>query len=148
MRSYFRYALGIDLPDFVAEDLVIQSLNEYAIDLVTWTNVSRDSVTEIRRRLKSDFQDIFSHNVEQARGDTHNMIVILMKYHNHTLESAMDYVGNLCSETMNNFERRKSQVPSWGPEIDDMVARYIQGLRNFTVGYVNTLCGDMVTPVY
>lgn len=45
MRSYFRYALGIDLPDFVAEDLVIQSLNEYAIDLVTWTNVSRDSVT-------------------------------------------------------------------------------------------------------
>ncbi|XP_006463497.1 hypothetical protein AGABI2DRAFT_144791 [Agaricus bisporus var. bisporus H97] len=111
-----KYALGIDLPDFVAEDLVIQSLNEYAIDLVTWTN------------------DIFSYNVEQARGDTHNMVDILMKYHNHTLESAMDYVGKLCSETMNNFERRKSQVPSWGPEIDDMVARYIQGLRNFTVG--------------
>ncbi|EKM75335.1 hypothetical protein AGABI1DRAFT_46681 [Agaricus bisporus var. burnettii JB137-S8] len=114
--ALIEYALDIDLPDFVAEDSVIRSLNQYTNDLVTWSN------------------DIFSYNVEQARGDTHNMIVILMKYHNHTLQSAMDYVGNLCSETIDNFERLKGEVPSWGPEVDDMVARYIQGLQDWIVG--------------
>jgi hypothetical protein len=75
------------------------------------------------------------------------MIVILMKYHNHTLQSAMDYVGNLCSETIDNFERLKGQLPSWGPEIDDMVARYIQGLQDWIVGYVNILYRALVTLV-
>jgi hypothetical protein len=72
------------------------------------------------------------------------MIVILMKYHNHTLQSAMDYVGKLCSETIDNFERQKGQVPSWGPEVDDMVARYIQGLQDWIVGYVYILCRAVV----
>jgi hypothetical protein len=44
MMTYLlvRYALGIDLPDFVAEDPVIEALNQYANDLVTWSNVSND----------------------------------------------------------------------------------------------------------
>ena len=34
-----RYALDIDLPDFVVEHPVIQALNQGANDLVTWSNV-------------------------------------------------------------------------------------------------------------
>ncbi|KAJ7633070.1 terpenoid synthase [Roridomyces roridus] len=110
------YGLGIDLPDFVVEDPVIEALNQSTNDLVTWSN------------------DIFSYNVEQSRGDTHNMIVILMKYHEHTLQSAVDYVGELCRETIVSFQRNRTLVPSWGPEIDSMVHRYIDGLESWIVG--------------
>ncbi|KAF9556003.1 terpenoid synthase [Agrocybe pediades] len=114
--ALIEYALGIDLPDFVVEHPVIRALNQGTNDLVTWSN------------------DIFSYNVEQSRGDTHNMIVILMKYHGHTLQSAVDYVGNLCSQTIDTFIENKSNIPSWGPEVDDMVSSYIQGLQDWIVG--------------
>ncbi|KAF9449584.1 terpenoid synthase [Macrolepiota fuliginosa MF-IS2] len=114
--ALIEYALDIDLPDYVVEHPVIEALNQYTNDLVTWSN------------------DIFSYNVEQSRGDTHNMIVILMKYHDHNLQSAVDYVGNLCAETIDSFQKHKGLVPSWGPEVDDMVVRYIQGLQDWIVG--------------
>ncbi|EAU88892.1 hypothetical protein CC1G_12294 [Coprinopsis cinerea okayama7 len=110
------YALGIDLPDFVVEHPVIAALNQGTNDLVTWSN------------------DIFSYNVEQSKGDTHNMIIILMEHHGHTLQSAVDYVGSLCQQTINTFCENKQQLPSWGPEIDDMVAKYVQGLEDWIVG--------------
>lgn len=62
------------------------------------------------------------------------MIVILMKFHKHTLQSAVDRVGELCAETIDQFEHHKGLIPSWGPEIDDMVAHYIQGLQDWIVG--------------
>jgi hypothetical protein len=44
------------------------------------------------------------------------MIVILMHYHGLTLQEAVDYVGNLCEETINAFIENKKRIPSWGPE--------------------------------
>ena len=66
------------------------------------------------------------------------MICILMKYHGHTLQSAVDYVGQLCAQSIDAFSDNKKQIPSWGPEIDDMVARYVQGLQDWIVGYVHS----------
>ncbi|KIM48679.1 hypothetical protein M413DRAFT_83524 [Hebeloma cylindrosporum] len=114
--ALIEYALDIDLPDFVVEHPVIQALNQGTNDLVTWSN------------------DIFSYNVEQSRGDTHNMIVILMQYHNLSLQGAVDYVGELCKQTIDTFSTNKAELPSWGPEIDEMVARYVQGLQDWIVG--------------
>ncbi|KAJ6622898.1 isoprenoid synthase domain-containing protein [Mycena sp. CBHHK59/15] len=114
--ALIEYALDIDLPDFVVEDPVIMALNQSTNDLVTWSN------------------DIFSYNVEQSRGDTHNMIVILMKYHGHTLQSAVDYVGELCRLTIDTFMRDRENISSWGPEVDAMVERYVEGLEAWIVG--------------
>lgn len=114
--ALIEYAVGIDLPDYVAEHPVIEALGQYTNDLVTWSN------------------DLFSYNVEQSHGDTHNMIVILMKHHNHSLQSAVDYVGQLCTDTINNFELHKGLVPSWGVETDKIVVAYIQGLQDWIVG--------------
>jgi hypothetical protein len=97
----------------------MEALNQGTNDLVTWSN------------------DIFSYNVEQSRGDTHNMIVILMLYHGHTLQSAVDYVGDLCAQTIDTFCENKKKLPSWGPEVDEMVAKYVQGLQDWIVGYAN-----------
>ena len=84
-------------------------------------------------------QDIFSYNVEQSRGDSHNMIVILMEYHDMSLQEAVDYVGDLCKQTIDVFCLNKRNLPSWGPEVDDMVARYVQGLQDWIVGFVTLL---------
>lgn len=69
------------------------------------------------------------------------MIVILMVYHGHTLQSAVDYVGYLCKETIDGFNETRKKIPSWNPEVDDMVARYVQGLQDWIVGYVLSRIG-------
>ncbi|KAJ7578534.1 terpenoid synthase [Mycena floridula] len=114
--ALIEYALDIDLPDCVVSHPIIQSLNQSTNDLVTWSN------------------DIFSYNVEQSRGDTHNMIVILMVYHGHSLQSAIDYVGDLCRTTIDAFIKDCARLPAWSPEIDSMVVRYVQGLQDWIVG--------------
>ncbi|PPQ86910.1 hypothetical protein CVT25_009796 [Psilocybe cyanescens] len=114
--ALIEYALDIDLPDFVVDHPVIHALGQSTNDLVTWSN------------------DIFSYNVEQSRGDTHNMIIILMHHHAMSLQEAVDYVGDLCAQTIDTFCRNKERLPSWNPEIDDMVARYVQGLQDWIVG--------------
>ncbi|KAL5529465.1 COP3 [Sanghuangporus baumii] len=111
------YGLGINLPDFVIEHPIIKALNQGSNDLVTWSN------------------DIFSYNVEQARGDTHNMIIILVQRYGMELQDAMDYVGEMCRVTMENFVANKARLPSFGcPELDRDVAGYVQGLQDWIVG--------------
>ncbi|KAF7337860.1 Terpene cyclase [Mycena venus] len=114
--ALIEYACDFELPKYVVDDPVIEALGQSTNDLVTWSN------------------DIFSYNVEQSRGDTHNMITILMKYHGHTLQSAFDYVGELCRLTIDAFQRDRATLPSWGPEIDEKVERYVQGLEAWIAG--------------
>ncbi|KAM5532938.1 hypothetical protein V8D89_013404 [Ganoderma adspersum] len=110
------YAMDIDLPEHVVRHPVVQALNQGANDLVTWSN------------------DIFSYNVEQARGDTHNMIVILMELRGFDLQTAVDFVGDLCRQTIDTFMENQGNVPSFGPRLDRDVALYMQGLQDWIVG--------------
>ncbi|KAI0351509.1 terpenoid synthase [Trametes cingulata] len=110
------YAMDIDLPESVVTHPIIKALNQGANDLVTWSN------------------DIFSYNVEQSRGDTHNMIAILMNLRGLDLQSAVDFVGDLCKQTIDAFIDNQRNVPSFGPELDRDVAMYIQGLQDWIVG--------------
>jgi len=110
------YTMGIDFPEAVISDPIVKALNQFTNDLVTWSN------------------DIFSYNVEQSRGDTHNMIVILMAHQKMSLQDAVDYVGDLCKETIDGFIEAKGRLPSWGPDIDAAVSIYVEGLQNWIVG--------------
>ncbi|KAI0273490.1 isoprenoid synthase domain-containing protein [Gloeopeniophorella convolvens] len=110
------YSLDLELPDEVVEHPVIMALNQGANDLVTWSN------------------DIFSYNVEQSRGDTHNMICIFMAHDGLSLQEAMDRVGDMCKETIETFVKNQAWVPSWGPEIDRDVELYVHGLEEWLVG--------------
>ncbi|KAI0647578.1 terpenoid synthase [Trametes meyenii] len=110
------YAMDIDLPEHVVTHPVIKALNEGANDLVTWSN------------------DIFSYNVEQSRGDTHNMIAILMSLRGLDLQSAVDFVGDLCKQTIDAFIENRRNVPSFGAALDRDVALYVQGLQDWIAG--------------
>jgi hypothetical protein len=79
-------------------------------------------------------QDIFSYNVEQSKGDTHNMIPVVMNQEGIDLQSAVDFVGDMCKQSIDRFDEERSRLPSWGPEIDRQVAIYVDGLANWIVG--------------
>ncbi|KAJ3514289.1 hypothetical protein NLJ89_g2459 [Agrocybe chaxingu] len=114
--AMIEYANNLDIPDEVMDHPVIRSLGEATNDLVTWSN------------------DIFSYNVEQSKGHTHNMIPVVMYQEGLDLQAAVDFVGDMCRQSINRFVEERARLPSWGPKIDRDVAIYVQGLADWIVG--------------
>ncbi|KAF8479287.1 isoprenoid synthase domain-containing protein [Russula ochroleuca] len=110
------YSLDMELPDAVMEHPVIVALNDGTNDLVTWSN------------------DLFSYNVEQSRGDTHNMICVFMINDGLSLQQAVDRIGEMCKRTIDTFVENQARVPSWGDCIDRDVKLYVNGLQEWIVG--------------
>lgn len=110
------HAYNLNIPDEVMDHDLIRSLGEAANDLVTWSN------------------DIFSYNVEQSKGDTHNMIPVVMNEQGLDLQSAVDFVGELCRQSIDRFLEDRRNLPSWGEEIDRQVNIYVDGLADWIVG--------------
>jgi hypothetical protein len=129
------YSLDLELPDVVVEHPVIVALNNAANDLVTWSNVSaRPAATADPLWLTKGAQDLFSYNVEQARGDTHNMICVFMMNDGLDLQQAVDRVGEMCKQTIDTFIENQARVPSWGDRLDKDVKMYVNGLREWISG--------------
>jgi len=115
--ALIEYVAQIDLPDDVVSHPVIKAMEEATNDVITLSN------------------DILSYNVEQSCGDgMHNMIAVLMEEQGLDLQSAVDYIGQLCKDNIQRFEDNRAILPSWGEEIDRQVAIYIDGLQNWIVG--------------
>ncbi|GJJ12837.1 hypothetical protein Clacol_007082 [Clathrus columnatus] len=74
--SFDLLLLPLDIPRLYLESSSIKKLEIIAIDLIAVAN------------------DIVSFNVEQARGDIHNFIIVLMNQHNLSIQQAMDLAGN------------------------------------------------------
>ncbi|KDQ61287.1 hypothetical protein JAAARDRAFT_191378 [Jaapia argillacea MUCL 33604] len=106
----------LDIPLDVMNHPIVQNLDDAANDLVTWSN------------------DIFSYNVEQSRGDTHNMLVVVMRDKGCTLQEAVDFVGGMTKQSIDRFHENRTLLPSWTPEIDEAVATYVDGLENWIIG--------------
>ena len=79
-------------------------------------------------------QDVFSYPKEQISNTTHNLVMVLMKEHNLELKSAVDLAGQRCVECITRFEEIRQILPTWGVEVDQQVARYVQGLQDWIVG--------------
>ena len=62
------------------------------------------------------------------------MIVILMQLRGYDLQSSVDFVGELCRQTIDAFVANTRRIPSFGPSIDRDVAMYVQGLQDWIVG--------------
>ena len=62
------------------------------------------------------------------------MIVILMQLRGFDLQTAVDFVGELCRQTIDAFVENQSNIPSFGPRLDRDVAMYVQGLQDWIVG--------------
>ena len=50
------------------------------------------------------------------------------------LQTAVDYVGDLCRQAIDTFVENQQRMPSFGPKLDRDVARYVEGLQDWIVG--------------
>lgn len=62
------------------------------------------------------------------------MVAVLIQQHELSLQGAVDYVGQLCKQSVEFFETTRTQLPSWGPETDRDVQTYVLGLQDWMVG--------------
>lgn len=62
------------------------------------------------------------------------MIAILMLVRGFDLQTAVDFVGELCRQTIDAFTENQRELPSFGPRLDRDVALYVQGLQDWIVG--------------
>ncbi|KAI0360075.1 terpenoid synthase [Trametes cingulata] len=113
----FEFALGIDLPDVIFHDPHFMTLYWAAADMVCWSN------------------DVYSYNMEQAKGHTgNNIVTVLMRQKAIDLQAASDLVGAHFAELMERFVETKKSLPSFGAGLDDAVARYVEAMEHWVIG--------------
>ena len=64
----------------------------------------------------------------------YNIVVIVMKTYGMELQTAVNHVGEMCRATVDKYLKNKVRLPSWGPQIDNDVGRYIQRLEGWMSG--------------
>ncbi|KAG8926677.1 hypothetical protein FRC03_011428 [Tulasnella sp. 419] len=129
------YGAGLDLPDEVFDHPYIKIMENCSNDVVVISN------------------DVYSYNIEQAQGDTFNILEVCMKHENLNLQQAMDFAGQLVNDRVDLYTATKAKLPSWGPEIDAELPKYFQVLEDWmTAGFYWSLeskryFGDQVDQV-
>ena len=62
------------------------------------------------------------------------MVTVMMREKGLDLQQTMDLIGDYSKGCIDRFEEDRKKIPSWGPEVDKMVAQYVDGLQNWIVG--------------
>ncbi|KAG8867912.1 hypothetical protein FRB97_002892 [Tulasnella sp. 331] len=102
------FSLGLDIPDEVLQHPLIQIMEDASNDVVVLSN------------------DIYSYNIEQAQGDTQNIIETTMKQKACSLQEAIDFSGKLVTDRVKLFVDCKRKLPSFGSDrIDREVQQYL-----------------------
>ncbi|KAM6499559.1 Isoprenoid synthase domain containing protein [Amanita muscaria] len=113
---WYEFCGGYVLPENVLKHEVIKSLEEASNDYSAWIN------------------DLFSYNKEISKGLGYNMVAIVMRENRLSLQEAVNEVGERCNSCVDRFERDRKRLPSWGPEIDGHVAKYVMSLQDWMTG--------------
>lgn len=73
-----------------------------------------------------------SYNVEQAVGDNHNIISIVMHHNNVDIQEAMDWVYQYHKGVQAKFmDTYENKIPKFGEPVDTELAKYVDGIGNF-----------------
>ncbi|KIK65943.1 hypothetical protein GYMLUDRAFT_239618 [Collybiopsis luxurians FD-317 M1] len=118
VEAMVEYSLDIDIPDYVFAHPIIREMSDATNDIMTWPN------------------DICSFNKEQADGDYQNLVYCVMVERGVELQMAIDIVTDMVQERVREYTYLKAQLPSFGPDIDKEVARYLKALEHFVQGTV------------
>ncbi|EJT99589.1 terpenoid synthase, partial [Dacryopinax primogenitus] len=115
------YANGFELPESVWHHPIIRDLQDWADDLVSWAN-------------GGFYLNILSFGVEYSRGDTSNIVMSVMHEQGLGVQDAMNTVGKMFDDVVQNYLAARAALPSWGPEVDRNVQVYLQGLEYWIIG--------------
>jgi Delta6-protoilludene synthase len=78
---------------------------------------------------------MYSYNVEQARGDIHNIITVVMKERGVGLDGALSWVATSYERVLSEFEEQRRTLPSWGYAIDEAVKDLIERIGFWIRGH-------------
>lgn len=73
---------------------------------------------------------------EQLDGDYQNLVFCIMHERNVGLQAAIDILTEMLAQRVEQYIDLKNQLPSFGPEVDRELARYLHALENFVQGTV------------
>lgn len=129
------YALGLDLPDAVIGNDLLQEMYWAAVDAVDYANVSPYTMSEWELTI---MKDLYSYNKEQAKPGHggNNLLTVLMRERNLTLQQAADHIGTLFKSLLDSFQRNKEALPSIGPGVDQDMAKYVFAMEQWIVGSI------------
>ncbi|KAH9838516.1 terpenoid synthase [Rhodofomes roseus] len=110
----------LDLPDEMFEHPIMTRLHIAAVDMVWLAN------------------DPYSYNREQAMGHPgNNILTVLMESEHCDLQTAADLAGGArFKQIVDQFQADKALLPSWGPEMDAIVAEFVKALETWVVGNI------------
>jgi len=118
VEAMIEYSLDLDLPDEVFEHPIIQAMSDATNDLMTWPN------------------DLCSFNKEQSDGDYQNLVFCIMHECDVGLQTAIDILTEMLAQRVEDYVELKNRLPSFGPDVDLELGRYLHALENFVQGTV------------
>lgn len=126
--------LELEFPEDVYCHPLLQQLRDCGVLSVIAINVSFvfSSVLPYTVIAVTDLsQDLYSYNAERARGEHayHNLLTVVMYRKRLGLQEAVHWIGSWHDQVVRDFMEARANLPSWGPEIDTQVARYVEALE-------------------
>ncbi|MEV8096721.1 hypothetical protein [Kitasatospora sp. NPDC085879] len=112
------YALGIDLDDDILQDATVRRLQTAHVDYV-WL-----------------MQDLLSYRKEVATGATSNIITVLAASGGGDVQAAVDQTHHVLRTKISDFEAACAELGHSPLGDRRELQRYIQGLKDFTSGFV------------
>lgn len=80
-------------------------------------------------------QDILSFNAEQARGDTHNAVIVVMNERGMSIQEAMDFLGAWYRSNVAEFCTAMRDLPQCRTiAMRNWVKTYVAGIANWVTG--------------
>ncbi|KAL4242474.1 Terpene synthase [Abortiporus biennis] len=110
------YTMHSDIPDYVWCEPVMTEISNATQDLMIWPN------------------DLCSFNKEQADGDYHNLVMAVMLEHDLDLQTAINFVSSMLAKRVKEYMELKKQIPSFGPKVDEEIARYLTAIEHCIQG--------------
>ncbi|KAF5359538.1 hypothetical protein D9756_003313 [Leucocoprinus leucothites] len=112
--ALIEYILGIDLPEDMYENPIFMKAYWAACDHVCWAN------------------DVYSYNVEQSKGHTgNNVVTVLMKDRNISLQETCDYIGDRCQQFMSDYLSARDELQA---TVGGDASRFIEAAGSWIIG--------------
>ena len=122
-------SFGLELPEEVLLHPVMKNLTLASTDILCIINVS---FKFDRTRKLTDvfvFQDMHSYPLELSRGIAfHNIITSIIHEYHLDVPAAMKWLEKFGRQRVATFLNGIKEIPSWGPEIDGKVRKYIDDM--------------------
>ncbi|PSR74574.1 hypothetical protein PHLCEN_2v9751 [Hermanssonia centrifuga] len=113
------YAGGLHIPEEVLISPPMRQLKQDALDVITL------------------LQDMVSYNFQQANDDDDNIVAILMSQRSLPLQTAIQATASLARKALQSFLEQERLLRSSDVNIDVNIRTYVQGLRDWIIGYAH-----------